>query len=196
MTVQPSITRRERSVVTRSVTLTWPPGKGPLVTVIGRHRGTGVERQSAVTKAVLTYRWESAAEAWAAQADLEGVSPHGRGWSSFANPILGFNSPESRDLVKELHRTHKPTTTVTVTERQATAMPDTIYPRLGDIYEDRDPRSDNRRVKVIAQAPSDSRGRPRVAVETVTNDGNPGTVGRETTVGLHTLANRFQKVSH
>lgn len=69
-------------------------------------------------------------------------------------------------------------------------------PDVGDVYEDSDPRVHNRRVRVIGDASPDSKGRPRVTVETIVNDSNPWAIGRKTKIAAHTLAGRFTKVSH
>ncbi|UFU14608.1 hypothetical protein LQK89_02600 [Curtobacterium sp. C1] len=67
-------------------------------------------------------------------------------------------------------------------------------PAVGDVFEDRHSNERNRRLRLVAEAQPDWKGRPRFTAETISNEARPHLVGKTTTIAAHSLRNGFTKV--
>lgn len=67
---------------------------------------------------------------------------------------------------------------------------------IGEVFEDKDWRSDGRRVRVISTDSPTGTANPYYVVEVIAYDRQPSVVGHRSKVRLSTLHKRYRKVSH
>ena len=73
-------------------------------------------------------------------------------------------------------------------------MNESRSPRPNQVFEDRDHRTRNRRVRILREIAAGNLGRRRFAAQIISDDGTPKQVGKTTTLSEHTLARGFRLV--
>lgn len=78
-----------------------------------------------------------------------------------------------------------------------TAFADHVGPdrNVGETYLHKDPRSDNRRIKLLDVVGEHAKRGTIYSYETVTNDGAPSTVGRKGKISASILDREYKRVS-
>jgi hypothetical protein len=104
----------DRISITRRVTVTWPLGAGPEITVRKRVRNVPRDVVHRLSRATLTYTWTG--PGWMPLVELMGREAIGTGWSRYENPITASSLNGYRAVVDALHADYAPRTRITLTE--------------------------------------------------------------------------------
>lgn len=106
----------DRISITRRVTVTWPIGAGPGITVRKRIRNVPRDVPHRLSRATLTYTWHG--DSWLPLVELMGREAIGTGWSRYENPITASSLNGYRTIVDALHADHAPHTRIALTETE------------------------------------------------------------------------------
>ena len=117
----PTIRTEDRLTYVRSVSLDWPKGKGPELSVKGGTMAAPVDIPAVAAHVDLRYTWYADKEDrdggyWSGHADVMVHRSHGKWWGDRTRALEQFRHPEVKSLADHLLEVHRPRTVLTITE--------------------------------------------------------------------------------
>ena len=121
MTTAPSTRTDDRHTYVRTVSLDWPKGKGPELSIKGGTMAAPVDIPAVAAHVDLRYTWYADEDDrdggyWSGPSDVMVHRSHGKWWGDRTRPLDQWRNPEVKSFADHLLEEHHPRTVLTITE--------------------------------------------------------------------------------